>query len=201
MDSIDPAKLSELGTMTKKYDKDGLKLRLTLMPRKSLRKRSIVGGWTPSAVFVSTNHVVRAIKKKDNKYKSIREPYVVALSLEDIFLDLEDIIHVLFGKRYVIFDRDKIRFDIGQDNNGLFTQKHGIEREIQHKRVSAILVIRRKLPDVALHNFIIIHNPYADHPLPYDIFSNYSQFIVVEQNDMDIIMKWTKPYDKYELLK
>jgi hypothetical protein len=52
-----------------------------------------------------------------------------------------------------------------------------------------------------LHNFIIIHNPYANHPLPHDIFSNYSQFIAVEQNDMDIIMKWTKPYDKYELLK
>jgi hypothetical protein len=201
MDSIDPAKLSESGMMVvKKYDKDGLKLKLTLIPKKSLEKGPIIGGWTPSLVWVTAEHAIRAIKEKADKY-NFNVPYVVALSLEDIFLDLEDIIHALFGKKYVGFDRDKIGFDIGQDNDGLFTQKHGIEREIKHKRVSAILVIRRKSLDVVLHNFIIIHNPYANNPLPHDIFSNYSQLIAVEQNDTNIIMKWTKPYDKYELLK
>lgn len=195
MDRFDPETLSEIRKTN--YREDGLELELMIRPKKSRKKGPIISTWMLPFVWVSTDHVARAIKKKIKKYKSIKKmglPYVVVLALEDKYLDWDDVISVLYGKETTVLDRHTLRIEgTGRDSSGLLTPRQG-DGIVQNRRLSAVLAIRKKWSEdgLRLHSFTIFHNPFAENPLPVGIFSEYAQFTEA--------MGWTKSPDHYELL-
>ena len=113
MDSFDPSTLSEMRETT--YDQCGLKLDLVLIPKSSAKKGPIVGMSMFPAIWVSAENVRRTLQQKIKKYKSIAEmklPYVVALSLEDKYVDLDNIIDVLFGRETVYLNRNSLEGEV-----------------------------------------------------------------------------------------
>lgn len=203
LDSSDP----DLKNTESIYDKDGLKLKFSIVgiePGKcGLKLAGTMGGskWIGEAVL----QIHKALDRK-MKYKSIEKPYVVALSLEDKDLELKDIIELLFGIETTRIGKSHIQIgEIQMDNSGLFSHGMNSGKKFQYKKLSAVLIIRSNLVssnenDIRMHNFAVIHNPYANHQLSSTIFNKYNQLVVDCRTGTKIAMKWTKQDCIYILL-
>ncbi len=186
------------------YQADGLKLKLTAMPRTMLERKPIVGSHMLPARFIGSIQLRRVLEKKINKYKGVKElglPFIIALSLADTSLDGEDIIGELFGKMQLTIKRKpngEVVEKWGRDFSGLVTPKPGLGGKAQNTRLSAVLEVKSKwLPPKEEneeaereHFFRLIHNPFASVPLGRGIFGDYPQLVPVAEDEKQISLQW-----------
>ncbi len=201
LDSFDP-KITHAPQGTE-YQADGLKLKLTMIPRKTPERKPIVGSHMLPARFIGGIQLRRVLEKKINKYKGVKElglPFIIALSLVDIPLDREDIIGELFGKMQLTIKRNlkgEVIEKWGRNFSGLVTPKPGLGGKTRNTGLSAVLEVKSKwLPskeedgeEVRKHFLRVIHNPFASIPLARRIFEDYPQLVPVE-DEKQIALQW-----------
>ena len=213
LDSFDP-KVTHT-TQETKYKADGLTLGLILLPKKTLEKAPIVGSHMLPARFISGKQIRSMLKKKINKYKSIKElgmPFIIALSLVDAPVDEGNIIQELFGKEQAIIKwklgGEAVPAELRIDFSGLLTPKPWLGGKAQNTRLSAILNIKSKWLEredeneqaSRVHFFRVIHNPWASNPLSPEIFKGYPQYNKISEDQTGMSLGWTdegakKPFD------
>jgi len=213
LDSFDPKTTHT--TQEIEYKTDGLMLKLTLLPKKTLKKDSIIHSHMLPPRFIGGKQIRSVLKKKINKYKSIRElkmPFIIALRLVDAPVDEENIIQELFVKPKFTIKRNVngkvIGVEEGRDFSGLLTPKPGLGGKVQNTRLSAILNVVSKWveredtnePARRVHYFRLIHNLWASNPLSYEVFKGYPQFVKISENQTGISFDWVdegagKPFD------
>jgi hypothetical protein len=186
------------------YQADGLKLKLTVIPRKTLERKPIVGSYMLPARFIGTIQLRRVLQKKINKYKGVKElglPFIIALSLADTPLDEEAIIRELFGKMQLTIKRNlngEVVKEWGRDFSGLVTPKPGLDGKAQNTRLSAVLEVKSKwLPpkeengeEGRKHFLRVIHNPFASTPLDHRIFKDYPQLVRIVEDNKPVSLQW-----------
>lgn len=202
LDSFDPKITHE--SQETEYQADGLNLKVTMMPRKTLEREPIVGSYMLPARFISGTQLRRVLEKKINKYKGVKElwlPFIIALSLVDTPLDEEQIIRELFGKMQLTIKKNPkgevIETESGRDFSGLLTPKPGLGGKTRNTGLSAVLEVKSKwLPskeedgeEVRKHFLRVIHNPFASIPLARRIFEDYPQLVPVE-DEKQITLQW-----------
>lgn len=213
LDSFDP-KVTHT-TQETKYKADGLTLGLILLPKKTLEKTPIVGSHMLPARFISGKQIRSMLKKKINKYKSIKElgmPFIIALSLVDAPVDEGNIIQELFGKEQAIIKwklgGEAVPTELRIDFSGLLTPKPRLGGKAQNTRLSAILNIKSKWLEredeneqaSRVHFFRVIHNPWASNPLDHEFFSGYPQYNKISEDQTGMSLGWIdegakKPFD------
>jgi len=213
LDSFDPKKTHT--TQEIEHEADGFRLTLTLIPKKTLEKAPIVGGYMLPARFIGSKQLRNTLKKKINKYKSIRElkmPFIIALNMTNMPAGETGLLNELFGKLVVRIRRNKngdvASVQEGRDFSGLLTPKPGLGGKTQNTRLSAVLNVVSKWPEreeeneptSRVHFFSVIHNPWASNPLDHEIFKGYPQFVSVSEDETGISLGWIdreteKPFD------
>lgn len=200
LDGLDPHVTKSEQEIT--YREGGLFLNLIMIPKKTLKKSSIVGAYLPQIRHVSATQLRRAIEKKINKYKSIKEqnlPYVVAACLhKGTLLDEEEALEVLFGKTSVTVDlKKKEAIEVKRDFSGLLTPKPHLGGLVQNTRLSALLIVRSKwahptenAKEYRTHSLRVLHNPNAAISLCFDPFGGYPQLIKIAETDKNVSLKW-----------
>jgi hypothetical protein len=206
LDSFDVEKTNKISRV--EYQHNNLELSLALIPKKpGVRTKSpIVGGHSLPARFVDQKQLRRALQKKVNKYRFVKErrlPYIVALSLSNVFADEEDVINELFGKWQVTIIRNSegkpIETKWERGSGGLLTPKPHLHRRIQNRRLSAVITTKTQWADsdtinvkkpTRVHHFSVIHNPYAYVPVSEDLFRGYPQFTKTSQNSKSMTYSW-----------
>ena len=200
LDSYDPRTTTSEKDTT--YREEGLDLKLTLIPKQTLRKTSIIGGYMPPIRHVSTVQLRRAIEKKIQKYKSIKKqklPFIVATCLhKDTFLGEEEAIQVLFGQEiYTIDLRSGETAATTRDLSGLLTHKPGLGDLAKNTRLSALLLVTSKWviqeknkSENRAHHLHLLRNPNAAVPLCFDPFGGYPQLVKVSETSDKYELKW-----------
>ena len=150
--------------------------------------------WTADgAIFVNPDMIKPSLKKKANANQAIRRAgyrYVIALYIEDLLFDGEDVIPAWFGNEVVHIDIqnqkviDRIRDDLGLHNS------YG---KAIHKSVSGTIVFKAEWGKVfkggQLHGWFI-ENPYANVKVDPDIVPIEGKYVVVSQSESGIQMAW-----------
>lgn len=187
------------------YEANGLKLKLILIPKKTLKKEPIIGGHMLPARFIGATQLRRTLGKKINKYKSISElkmPFIIALNITNMPAGETGLLNELFGKRVVRIRRTKngdvSSAEDSRDFSGLLTPKPGLGGKTQNTRLSAILNVVSKWlereeenePVSRVHFFRVIHNPWASNPLDHEIFEGYPQFVSISKDETGISLDW-----------
>ena len=94
------------------------------------------------------------------------------------------------GKTVVVVDRNGGGIiETKTDESGI----HFFGREIRHKSVSGTLVFTSRLSEEKKMKELTvsyIQNPYAENPLPIDLFPVDSRFIVVDKTEKNYVMDW-----------
>jgi hypothetical protein len=213
LDSFDPK--TTYTTQEIEYKADGLRLKLTLIPKKTLKKTPIVGGYMLPARFIGGKQVRSVLKKKINKYKSIRElkmPFIIALNITNMPAGETGLLNELFGKLVVRIRRNKnedvANVQEGRDFSGLLTPKPGLGGRAQNTRLSAILNVKSRWLEredeneqaSRVHFFRVIHNPWASNPLSHEFFSGYPQYNKISEDQTGMSLGWIdegveKPFD------
>jgi len=184
------------------YMEGGLKLKLTALP--NFHKSSIVLGYGGQGRSVGTAQLRSAIKKKISKYKSVKElglSFIVALNLANVPAGEDGLLNVLFGDIVVRIQRNRkgkpINVKPTRNFKGLFTPKPGLGGKAQNTRLSAVLNVVSKWPEhdvdkpiSRVHNFRVIHNPWALNPLDIEVFKDFPQYTVVSEDDLGITLDW-----------
>lgn len=203
LDSFDPKVTHE--PQETKYQADGLKLTLAMIPREPVERKPIVHSHMLPARFIGSIQLRRVLEKKINKYKGVKElglPFIIALSLVDTPLDEENIREELFGKKQAIVKwkpgGKAIKTELGRDFSGLLTPKPGLDGEVRNTRLSAVLEVKSKwLPpkeengeEGRKHFFRVIHNRFAATPLDHRIFKDYPQLVPVAEDEEQVFLRW-----------
>jgi len=213
LDSFDP-KITHT-TQEIEYEADGLRLKLTLLPKKTLKKAPIVGGHMLPARFIGGKQIRSVLKEKINKYKSIKElemPFIIALNLTGMPAGEKGLLDELFGKLVVSIktnkDGDAVDVKEQRDFSGLLTPKPGLGGKPRNTRLSAVLNVESRWleredenePVRRAHFFRVIHNHWASNPLSNDVFKGYPQFVKISEDETGISFDWVdegtdKPFD------
>jgi hypothetical protein len=203
LDGFDPKTTREF--QETEYQSDGLKLKLTIIPRKTLERKPIIGSHMLPARSIGGIQLRQVLEKKINKYKSIKElgiPFIIALALAGISLDEEAIIEELFGKMQLTIKRNQkgevIETEAGRDFSGLLTPKPGLGGKARNRRLSAVLEVKSKWVakkeenegGAREHFFRLIHNPFALVPLDRGILKDYPQLVPVAEDEKQISLQW-----------
>jgi hypothetical protein len=213
LDGFDPKithTVEEIG-----YEANGLKLKLILIPKKTLKKEPIVGGHMLPARFIGATQLRRMLGKKTNKYKSISElkmPFIIALNITNMPAGERGLLNELFVKpKFTIKINTNGKasgVEPAPDFSGLLTPKPGLGGKAQNTRLSAILNVVSKWPNREeadeparrIHYFRVIHNYWASNPLSHDVFKGYPQFVKISEDEKGISFDWIdkgtgKPFD------
>jgi len=213
LDSFDPKithTIQETG-----YEADGLKLKLTLIPKKILKKAPIVGGYMPPARFIGAAQLRSMITKKIKRYKSVKErglTFVIALNITNMPAGEDGLLRELFGKTKITIKRSKSGESAGAeesiDFSGLLTPKPGLGGRAQNTRLSAVLNVKSRWVErevkneqaSRVHFFRVIHNPWASNPLSPEIFKGYPQYNKISEDQTGMSLGWIdegakKPFD------
>lgn len=196
------------------YKADGLSLKLTLIPKKTLKKAPIVGSWMLPARFIGGKQIRRVLKKKINKYKSTRQlkmPFIIALNITNMPAGEHGLLRELFGKEKIIIKQrngEPISSEWGIDFSGLLTPKPGLEGRVQNTRLSVVLNVESRWLEreeeneqaSRVHFFRVIHNPWASNPLSPEIFKGYPQYNKISEDQTGMSLGWIdegakKPFD------
>jgi len=203
LDSFDPKIIHE--SQETGYQSDGLKLKVTMIPRKIPKRKPIVGSYRLPARFMNSIQVRRVLEKKINKYKSLKKlelPFIIALSLASASLDEEAIIEELFGKEQTIIKskpgEEVIETESGRDFSGLLTPKPGLGGKTRNTRLSAVLEVKSKWSPLKeanreaerKHFLRVMHNPFSSTPLDHRVFKDYPQLVPVAEDDKGISLQW-----------
>jgi len=203
LDSFDPKTTDT--TQEIEYKADGLSLKLTLAPKKTLKKAPIVGSYMLPARFIGGKQIRSVLKKKINKYKSIRQlkmPFIIALNMTNMPAGEKGLLGELFGKLVVRIRRNKngkvVSTEAGTDLSGLLTPKPELGGKVQNTRLSAVLNVVSKWaeheeesePARRVHFFRVIHNPWASNPLSHEIFKGDPQFVSISEDEKGISLDW-----------
>ena len=187
------------------YQADGLRLKLTLLPKKTPKKATIVGGHMSPARFIGATQLRRMLRKKINKYKSIRElkmPFIIALNITNMPAGETGLLNELFGKLVVRIRRNKngdvASVQEGRDFSGLLTPKPGLGGKTQNTSLSAVLNVVSKWaereeenkPVRRVHFFHVIHNHWASNPLRHEVFEGYPKFVKISEHQTGISFGW-----------
>lgn len=184
------------------YVEGGLKLKLTASP--NFHKSSTVLSYGGQIRFFGTDQLRSAIEKKVSKYKSVKElglSFIVALNLANVPAGEDGLLNVLFGDIVVRIQRNEkgepINVKETRNFNGLFMPKPGLGGKARNTRLSAILNIVSKWPEhivdeptSRIHNFRLIHNPWALNPLGTEVYKDFPQYTVVSEDDLGITLDW-----------
>lgn len=213
LDGFDPRTTNTTAEI--EYKANGLELGLTLIPKKTLEKASIVGSYGLPARYIGTDQLRSMITKKINKYKSVKERglnFVIALNITNMPAGEHGLLNELFGKQVVRIRRTKngdvSSVEDSRDFSGLLTPKPGLGGRTQNTRLSAVINVETKWVErkeaneraTRKHYFHVIHNPWASNPLSYKIFEGYPQLVNVSENEREISLDWIdkeaeKPFD------
>ncbi len=213
LDSFDPKVTQTTHETT--YKVNGLKLRLTLIPKKTLKKAPIVSGHMLPARWIGTDQLRNMIAGKIKKYKSVKEfglYFVIALNITNMPAGERGLLDELFGKLVVSVMRNKdgdvVSVEERRDFSGLLTPKPGLGGRAQNTRLSAVLNVVSKWlerqeesePARRVHFFRVIHNYWASNRLDYEVFRGYPQFVNISENQRGISFGWVdegndKPFD------
>ncbi len=116
------------------------------------------GLWVPA----SDRSVRAAVKAKGGRYGEMDRPYVVAVNVITDHLDEIDLLNALFGTEFYE-DRGSGPFVFGRAGDGVL----GNAANPRYTRVSAVAFFENVEPwNVARRRALLVHNPYAKHPLP-----------------------------------
>jgi len=208
LDSFDPK--TTHSTQEIEYETDGLRIKLTLIPKKTSEKAPIVASYMLPARFIGGKQIRSVLKKKINKYKSAKQlemPFVIALNLSGIPVGEKILLRELFGK-LVVTPRKNRNSEVSIDFSGLLTPKPGLGGKAQNTRLSAILNIKSKWlereeeSELArrIHYFRLIHNPWASKSLSHEFFKGYPQYDKISEDQSGISLDWVdegaeKPFD------
>lgn len=213
LDSFDPK--TTHSTQEIEYETDGLRLKLTLIPKKTSEKAPIVASYMLPARFIGGKQIRSVLKKKINKYKSIGErktPFIIALNITNMPAGKHGLLRELFGRERITIKRDKngelISTEESIDLSGLLTPKPGLGGKTQNTRLSAILNVVSKWlerenpnePVRRMHYFRLIHNPWASNPLSHEFFKGYPQYDKISEDQTGMSLGWIdegaeKPFD------
>jgi hypothetical protein len=212
LDSFDPNTTHAI--QETEYEADELKLTLSLLPKKTIKKGPVVGSHMLPARFVGTIQLRRMLDKKINKYTSVKDlklPFIIALNIANMPAGETGLLDELFGKLQVVIRKtsnDKpVSAEERRDFSGLFTPKPGLGGKPQNTRLSAVLIVKsrwlergEKEQAKRLHDFGIIYNPWACNPLDHEIFEGYPQFVTISEDEKGKTFDWidrdaVKPFD------
>jgi hypothetical protein len=202
LDSFEPETTHT--TQEIEYTADELKLNLLLMPKKTMQKDPIVGGYMLPARFVGTTQLRGMLGKKINKYKSVKDlnlPFITALNIDNMPAGESGLLDELFGKLVVVLKRtpddEIVSTEERRDFSGLFTPKPGLGGKAQNTRLSAVLITKNRWLEHSeneqvkrLHEFGVIYNPWACNPVDQQIFEGYPQFVTTSEDDTGRTFDW-----------
>ncbi len=121
--------------------------------------------------------VKKAVELK-NRYGDLGLPFVVAINVTDEFhVDKIDVMNALFGEETVIFTGKEAVPGPRRPNGAWYTA-----RGARNTKISAVMVYA----NLAAYNARsrepwIVHNPWAQFPLPFDLLP-LSQFVPDQEN-------------------
>ncbi len=216
LDSFDP-KITHT-TQETRYQADGLNLKLTLLPKKTLEKAPIVMSHSLPVRWVGTDQLRKMIANKVNKYKSVKERglhFIIALNIDNMPAGERGLLDTLISKPVVYIRSNKngdvVNVQEGRDYSGLLIPKPGLGGMAENTRLSAVINVASKWlegeenePARRIHYFRVIHNPCASIPLDHEVFKGYPQFIVISENQSEnqkeVSLGWVgedaeKPFD------
>jgi len=199
LDGFNPQDIKEASETT--YQEDGLSLVLTLLPKNTQSKSSIIGAYSPPTRWVSETQLRSAIEKKIQKYKSIKKQnaaFVVAVCLhQDALVDEDEAIETLYGKQEWTVDVVKKQIvDVKRDFSGLLTPKPGLGGSVRNTRLSALLVVRSKWQqpkdglERRVHSAFMLHNTNAKIPLSQEFLRGYPQLVKSHEDDEKVHLLW-----------
>jgi hypothetical protein len=126
----------------------------------------------PDVLFECDAHddVRQAVVRKAGYYGDLELPYILAIDVINEFLDFDDILDGLFGRRTVQVWRGPqgvTSRQLTRAANGAWTAG----RRASNTLVSAVLVANNLIPTtLAVETPLLVHNPWAKNPLPRDIW-------------------------------
>lgn len=142
---------------------------------------------TKAKAIDSHSSIRRAIISKATKYGDLTLPFIVAVSVFDIFADDIDVMDALFGQEAV----QVALGPNGVQHHRLIRQPNGAwfgPQGPQNTRVSAALIAVNLSPwAMASNTPILIHHPYASKPISPEIWPLAQQAINMETHCMDEI--------------
>jgi hypothetical protein len=136
--------------------------------------------------------MLAAVKKKINRYKDLDRPFVIGICLTDLFpLNQHTLESVLYGQEVTVVDLESGDASMSRDNSGLLPPKPGSDRPF-NTRVSGILYAETERHNDDLEiKMKLFHNPWAQHALSEEVFSDISQLVKVQTQSAQINMQWT----------
>jgi len=217
-DSFNPSYTED--TQSIQYDKDGLQLSLTLIPKKSkYRKKkehlSFMRGLP--ARFITTQQLRSALRVKARKYDFVKEqniPYIVALGLYSSHMKNREVVNQMFGQPQISIFRDAKGNSKSKENRA----SNGICKPNQNTRLSGVVTIKSEwvthYPDflhgiyesmnrvfqqgllkvfgkpTEIHHFSLIKNPHARVSLGDELMKGYPQFTKVSEGNTSATYSW-----------
>ncbi|GEM_PF-2347792 len=118
---------------------------------------------------------LRTARKQFQLYKFEKYPRVFLLAKADFFSDECDMFYALFGNPTIGFSRDPSKNDI------FFLGKDAFFNSSQNKRISVAGFA--DFSNIENPNITIFHNPFANCPLPFDIFTAIGNKQIRLEND------------------
>lgn len=174
-------------------------VRFTLIPR-GTKTRAPIGAAMPVLVqWLSSDRLRKSITRKLHKYPKAKElgiRLVIALAATpDSGFGGDELLDALFGQEQltVYFDSDTmVGTEMGRDSKGVVAPRlREGKRVVFNRRLSAVIWITQRFSQPARMN--VIHNPYANLPLPREAFTGFPNLVVVEQDARSLGLDWVTP--------
>lgn len=151
---------AERGEQVDKFQQSGLQVELELIPYQAKEPGSVLALSTGLGFWLTAEPAKKAIKKKIQKYKSLKDSskcFIIALGIHAESITKTEVIDMLL-----------------KDNNGglLNGGERGPSGEIRNQRVSGVLIVSSRVDQKLVRSceYCLVHNPHANNPLNRKIF-------------------------------
>jgi hypothetical protein len=132
---------------------------------RTLATTGVNSGWSRAAISIESK-----LRDKSNKYGELQHPFVVALSVQSLTMDNDEIMKALFGPVACpinFVDNEPVSGQPYRQPGGVWLTRNG---EPVNQRLSAALIVRGLVPwNLGSVRWKLYHNPWAFHDLEQDL--------------------------------
>jgi hypothetical protein len=141
-----------------------------------------------------TGRIKKKLNQKRTKYSSKNTGMPLLVVIADgiglIRADADTVDKALFGQHQLTWYTDGNRpAQFGRDRSGFFTPSNDAEGNWRGKNTGISAVMHSSYKSDCKFQMQMSHNPFAQHPLPFELFSKMPQLIRVP-NGNDIKLAW-----------
>lgn len=162
--------------------------------KRDCKSKNIQVGDTGSAEWIGSSTLEEPLDVKALQHPAIYKaghPYVIAILLDDPELSAEEVADAWFGSEAITYNPQTIQITgiLTHDKTGL----HFSDEKIKHTNVSGTLVYKIYWDEASGRHYLkawYIENPFADVPIPTNLFKVEDAYIAINRDPQNLKMQW-----------